>query len=94
MSFIICAQTGTILNADHCFFVAETAINEEAAEILDCGSDSEIAEIAEDCGSPLSVHLQALDAMADLLNASDWSSDHLNAVADLIRMTGRTVADL
>jgi hypothetical protein len=36
----------------------------------------------------------ALDAAAALLSAADWSSDHIEAVADLIRATGRTIADL
>lgn len=37
---------------------------------------------------------QAVDAVAELLSASDWSSDHLAAVADTVRAAGRTVADL
>jgi hypothetical protein len=36
----------------------------------------------------------ALDAAAALLSAADWSSDHIDAVADLVRATGRTIADL
>jgi hypothetical protein len=36
----------------------------------------------------------ALDAVAALLSAVDWSSDHIETVADLVRATGRTIADL
>lgn len=37
---------------------------------------------------------EALDAVAALLNAEQWSSDHLSAVAEMIRATGRTVEDV
>ena len=37
---------------------------------------------------------EALDAVAALLNAEQWSSDHLSAIADLVRATGRTIADV
>jgi hypothetical protein len=34
---------------------------------------------------------QALDAVAALLSAEQWSSDHLCTVADMVRETGRTI---
>lgn len=41
-----------------------------------------------------SIDSQALDAVAALLNAETWSSDHLNTVADMVRSTGRTITDI
>ena len=35
----------------------------------------------------------ALDAITNLMSAQDWSPDTLNAVADIVRATGRTIAD-
>jgi hypothetical protein len=36
----------------------------------------------------------ALDSIAALLSATDWSPDHIEAIADLVHATGRTIADL
>jgi hypothetical protein len=36
---------------------------------------------------------QVLDAVAELLNNEQWSSDHLEAVADMVRATGRAIGD-
>lgn len=49
-------------------------------------------EIGARIGS--AVDRQALDAIAQLLSAADWSSDHLAAVAETVAATGRTIADL
>ena len=38
--------------------------------------------------------VQALDAVAELLSAEQWSSDHINAVAEMIMSTGRIVLDV
>jgi hypothetical protein len=35
-----------------------------------------------------------LDAVAALLSATQWSTDHTEEVAELVRATGRTIADL
>ena len=37
---------------------------------------------------------QALDAVAELLDSDEWSSDHLEAVAEIVRATGRIIGDL
>lgn len=42
-------------------------------------------------GSP--ADSQTLDAVAALLSADTWSPDHLDAVADMVRATGRIVTD-
>lgn len=36
----------------------------------------------------------ALSAIAGLLSASEWSADTLDAVADLVRATGREIRDV
>ena len=36
---------------------------------------------------------QTVDAIAALLSADTWSSDQLNTVADMVRATGRVIAD-
>lgn len=35
----------------------------------------------------------ALDAIARLLSGQEWSPDTLDGIADIVRATGRTVAD-
>ena len=37
---------------------------------------------------------QALDAIRNLMSGNEWDSDCIDAVADMIRATGRTIADL
>lgn len=44
-------------------------------------------------GELVALERRALDAVAALLSADTWSSDHLEAVAEMIRATGRTIAD-
>ena len=36
----------------------------------------------------------ALDLLADMLSAQEWNASYLEAVADVVRATGRTVADV
>jgi hypothetical protein len=46
------------------------------------------------CGVQVGVSdSHALDAVAALLSAEQWSSDHLCAVADMVRETGRTISE-
>jgi hypothetical protein len=47
---------------------------------------------AEPERSPLA-DAQALDLIASLLSGESWSADHLEQVADLVRASGRIVAD-
>lgn len=43
---IICTQSATVLQAEHCKLVNDEALTEEQQEPLWCGSDSEIIELA------------------------------------------------
>ena len=88
------AATGTVLAAEHCVLVPDAALTEGEWEELDTMSDSEVSSLAKERGRPVLPDTQALDAVAELLSAADWSSDHLNAVADMIRATGRTIEDI
>ena len=91
---LIDTSTGTMLTAQHCVLVHEDALTEDEWDELDAASDSMIRDIGRERGIPLSRDAAALDAVAALLSAADWSSDHLSAVADMIRATGRTIEDI
>lgn len=91
---IICTSTGTMLAAESAVIVPDSAFSEEEWDGMDDRSDTEIAAFGEERGRPILAESQALDAVAGLLNAAEWSSDHLNAVADMIRATGRTLEDI
>ena len=91
---IIDTSSGTVLAAEHCVLVPDDALTEGEWDELDSLSDSEVCALAKERGRPVLPDTQALDAVAELLSAADWSSDHLNAVADMIRATGRTIEDL
>ena len=89
---IWCASTGTILSAESCRLVDDTLIDYDE---LEESSDQEIAQRAKECGTPLlplveELHKlrQACAACSALLNAEQWSSDHITAVADVLRSAG------
>ena len=94
MSLIIDTTTGTVLNAEHCVFLEDDALSDAEWESFEIMSDSEVNALGRERGRPVLPDVRALDAVAALLNAEDWSSDHLNAVADMVRSTGRTVEDV
>lgn len=94
MAVIICTSTGTMLAAETCRFLPDDAFTEFECDGMDDRSDTEIAAFGRERGRPVLPDVEALDAVAALLNAEQWSSDHLNAVADMIRATGRTIADI
>lgn len=50
---IICTQSGTVLQAEHCKLVYDESLTEQQQEPLWCGSNSEIIELANTCGESL-----------------------------------------
>lgn len=94
MSVIICTSTGTMLSAETCRIVPDDAFTDSEWDGMDDRSDSEIAAFGRERGRPVLPDSEALDAVAALLNAEQWSSEHLEAVAEMIRATGRTIADI
>jgi len=50
---IICTQTATVLQAEHCKLVNDETLTEGQQEPLWCGSDSEIIELANTYGESL-----------------------------------------
>ena len=50
---VIDAQTGTILNAEHCFIVDEDKLNDQSKADLDSGNDSEVGSVARTYGVSL-----------------------------------------
>jgi len=87
---IIDIYSGTVLAAEHCVLVPDEALTEAEWD----APDSEISALARERGRPVLPETQALDAVAELLSAADWSSDHIEAVAEMVRATGRTIADV
>lgn len=94
MSVIIDVSTGTMLSAETCRIVPDDAFTDAEWDGMDDRSDSEIAAFGRERGRPILPDSEALDAVAALLSAEQWSSDHLSAVAEMIRATGRTIADI
>ena len=91
---LIDVSTGTMLCPQNCVLVPNDALTEAEWDALESSPDSEIIAIGRVRGIPLSRDVQALDAIAACLNGGDWSSDHLVAIADMIRSTGRTIEDI
>ena len=85
-------ESGTFFGADNAYIVDTRKIPD--LETFNEGNDSDRREIAEQHGVDLELYAQALDAIAALLSSEDWSSDHLSAVADIVRSTGRTIEDI
>lgn len=91
---IVDTSSGTVLTAEHCVILSEDDLTESEWEELDTMSDSEVSDLARQRGHSVMTDVQALDAVAELLSAEQWSSDHINAVAEMIMSTGRIVLDV
>ena len=91
---LIDTSTGTVLTAEHCRLLSDDALTEAEWDAFNDMSDAEASALGRERGRPVVPDAQALDAVAALLSAADWSSDHINTVADMVRATGRTIADL
>lgn len=85
-SLLVDVTSGTILYAKDCVILDPSYLPDDADF-----SDSEIGDIAETYGTPLSVQSQALDALAAFLSTEQWSTDLLDALAEAVRLTGRSV---
>lgn len=94
MATIICISTGTMLDAETCRIVDDAAFSDAEWDGMEDRSDSEIAAFGRERGRPILPDAAALDAVAALLNESEWSSDYIEAVADMVRSTGRTISDI
>lgn len=79
---VLDCRSGTFFNAAHAVLIDVDALPDHD-EVIDL----------ETWSPPDSKEAQALDAVAALLNNEQWSSDHLEAVADMVRATGRAIGD-
>ena len=83
--YIVCTQSGTILRAETCQVLPESALTEDEWE----DSDNAIAEYAHERGHPVSKSEQLLNSIADILWGEEadtpWGRETLQAVADVIR---------
>lgn len=96
---VLDCTSGTFFNAAHAVLIDVDQIPPELEDKLNEGSDLDRIDVGEAHGQDLEKwsppeDSQVLDAVAALLTAEDWSSDHLSVVADMVRSTGRTIADL
>jgi hypothetical protein len=107
---VLDCTTGTFFNAAHAVIIDVSALTPEQLETLNEGSDFDrtslpwddedgllpFAEDLEEWSRPADMlaNGQALDSVAALLNAEQWSSDHIEAVADIVRSTGREIKDV
>lgn len=94
MSLIIDYGTGTMLTAHTCYLVPDDAFTEAEWDDIENFSDSEISRIGRENGRRVSDESNALDIIARTLSESEWTPDMFDAIADLVRATGRTIADL
>jgi len=98
---VLDCTSGTFFNAAHAVLIDVDALPEGLEKsMLNEGSDTERRELADIHGidletwsSPGSKEARALDAVASLLDNEQWSSDHIEAVADMVRDTGRAIGD-
>jgi hypothetical protein len=91
---LIDTSTGTVLTAEYCRLLTDSALTNADWEALDGMSDSEASELARERGRPIVPDSQALEAIAELLSAADWTPEHLESVANIVRSTGRVITDL
>lgn len=96
---VLDCTSGTFFNAAHAVLIDVDQLPPELEDELNEGSDLDRIGVGETHGQDLEKwsppgDAQALDAVAALLNAETWSSDHLNTVADMVRSTGRTITDI
>lgn len=94
MALIIDTSTGTMLTAETCRIVPDDAFTESEWDGMEDRSDSEIAAFGRERGRPILPDAQALDAIARLMSGNEWDTETIEAVADLVTETGRTIADL
>jgi len=98
---VLDCTSGTFFNAAHAVLIDLDGMTyPEDTMNLEGGSDSDRCDLADVYGidletwsPPDSKEARALDAVAELLNNEQWSSDHLEAVADMVRATGRAIGD-
>lgn len=97
---VLDCTSGTLFNAAHAVLIDVDALPDHDEAILNEGGDADRCELADAHGidletwsPPNSKEAEALDAVAALLNNEQWSSDHLEAVADMVRATGRVIDD-
>lgn len=93
MALIICTSTGTVLSADTCRLLQDDDLTDTEWDALDDSSDAECCAIARGRGRPVLLETVALDAIAERLSAINWSPDELDAIAEIIRATNRTIAE-
>lgn len=93
MSLVI-DRSGTMLTAHTCYIVPDDAFSEDEWDQIENFSDSEIARIGAENGRRVSDESDALDIIARTLSGSEWTPDMFDAIADLIRSTGRTISDI
>lgn len=104
---VLDCQTGTFFNATHALIIDVSALTPDQLKTLNEGSNSDRTDLPWDDWSgqllPFAEDLelwsrpadrQTLDAVAALLNTEQWSSDHIEAVAEMVRGTGREVGDV
>lgn len=94
MSVIIDVSTGTMLSAETCRIVPDDAFTDAEWDGMDDRSDSEIAAFGRERGRPFLADSYSMDIIARTLSGSEWNADMIDAIADLIRATGRTIEDI
>ena len=91
---VVIDSTGTVLDAATCALVPSAAIPAAQWDAMNNGAtDSEIAELRQ-YGRPVMRDVEALDAIAALLDGTEWDSETLSAIAEQVLTTGRTIRDL
>lgn len=94
MTVIIDTSTGTMLTAETCRLVPDDAFTDEEWDGMDDRSDSEIAAFGRERGRPFLADSYSMDIIARTLSGAEWTPDLFDAIADLVRATGRTIEDV
>lgn len=81
-------SSGIFFGANEAFVIDTRQIPPDELEVFNEGSDSDRREIGEQYGTDLEDWAKALDSIASLLNGKECD---LDAIADIIRSTGRTI---
>ena len=86
---LIDISTGTVLTAEHCRLVHNDKIRESEWNRFDELSDEESARIGRERGQRITLDDQLVESIADALWGdgadTEWGSDTIDAIADVIR---------
>jgi len=90
-----CAHRDKRWAAEHAPLLCLVHVGADAAEMIRAaGGSDEAVEAAMTAPPSTDGNGRALDAIAAVMSGQEWDADTMDAVANLVRSTGRVIADV